>query len=612
MEQAHGIGTSGAARVAALALGLALLSACRVADLPPPDAGRDVEDVAIRDASDTSDTTDTSDTSDAVTDTLIVTAACAPGRPAPTVEACDGRDDDCDGVVDEGCVLLPTRARNVILFIGDGLGPEQIRAARVALGDADTPLAFEALPHQGWVRTAAANDPVTDSAAASTAMATGYKANKYVVSLSRPGDGSPRETALELLSRLGRRAGLVTTHTPVTDATPAGFGAHAEARSDGDAIAHALVAGSRPAVLIGQGGAGMTPTLASDHGYTVVTRGADLGALDPGSVSRLSAQLDAGDEPPLATSFEVALGIVSQGDGGFFLLVETEQTDESGHANDLAGVVAGVADLDGAVRAALAWAADRDDTLIVVTADHETGGLVVTDPDPAPGQLPEHQYTTTGHTGADVRIFAVGPGADAVVGIHENTFLFDVLTGLERADLPTAPSGYRQAVLREATPDLPSGATALEVDGDAPTGSGLAVQSLLRFEDLFGSGAGQVPDDAYVVSALLELHARDGGDGLAAYALRAPWEESATWSSFSGDGVGPGTDEAEGLPDAVTGRVDPSGVLTLDVTDRVRAWQRGAANHGWALLPNGPDGVDLDGAGGPAPPRLVVRYARLP
>lgn len=464
------------------------------------------------------------------------------------------------------------------------------------------------------MRTAAADNPITDSAAASTAMATGHKANTHVISLSRPGDGSPRETVLEIYQRLGRHAGLVTTHTPVTDATPAGFGAHAESRYDRDIIANQLVSHSRPNVLIGEGEAGMSPALASANGYTVVTSSAALAALDLGAVTHLSGQFTAGDEPPLATSLGAALAVLTQDDRGFFLLVETEQTDEDGHANDLAGVVAGVADLDGAVQLALAWAADRDDTLIIVTADHETGGLVLDDPAPPGGQLPAHHYTTGGHTGVDVRIFATGPGAEAITGTLENTDLFGILLGLEVARFPppAEPWAYTQAVLREAAPTAPAAPAAdLAVDADEPKGSGLEVQSLVRFDDLLGLGPGQIPDDAYIVSALLELHAQGTGDGLRAYAMHVPWAATTTWSSFAGHGVLPGGVEAAFLPDAVTGAVDAGGLLSLDVTARVRAWQRGEPNHGWALLPVGDDGDDCDGGASDLAPQLVVRFARL-
>ena len=114
---------------------------------------------------------------------------------------------------------------------------------------------------------------------------------------------------------------------------------------------------------------------------------------------------------------------------GFFLLVEHEGSDESGHANDLAGVISAIVELDQAVQTALYWATGRSHTLIVVLSDHETGGLEVLESEPTAGQIPSHRYTTTGHSNANVPIFAWGVGVECVSEIMDNTEVFGLLNG---------------------------------------------------------------------------------------------------------------------------------------------------------------------------------------
>ena len=114
---------------------------------------------------------------------------------------------------------------NVILFIGDGMGFEQVKAAGIYAHGTSGTLSFESLPYQGEVTTTSADNPVTDSAAAATAMATGFKVNNRVISVAIPGDGRDLETVLERLRDQGKSTGLVTI-AYVTHATPAAFGAH--------------------------------------------------------------------------------------------------------------------------------------------------------------------------------------------------------------------------------------------------------------------------------------------------------------------------------------------------------------------------------------------------
>ena len=157
--------------------------------------------------------------------------------------------------------------RNVVLLIGDGMGPEQVKAANYYQGG---PLSFETMPFQAEVTTYSANSSVTDSGASATALATGVKVNNSVISMAIPGDERELTTLLEYLGDLGRSTGLVTT-TYMTHATPAAFGAHEPSRNYTSNIAVDYLNQTRPDVLLGGGGNGMSAAAAADAGYSLVT-----------------------------------------------------------------------------------------------------------------------------------------------------------------------------------------------------------------------------------------------------------------------------------------------------------------------------------------------------
>ncbi|MHC4544218.1 MAG: alkaline phosphatase, partial [Planctomycetota bacterium] len=117
-------------------------------------------------------------------------------------------------------VVAQAEPKNVIFFIGDGMGPEQVKAAGMYAWGAAGTLSFESFPYNGELTTYSANASITDSAAASTALATGVKVDNGVISIAKPGDGSELETLLERFKAQGKSTGLVTT-VYVTHATPA-------------------------------------------------------------------------------------------------------------------------------------------------------------------------------------------------------------------------------------------------------------------------------------------------------------------------------------------------------------------------------------------------------
>ncbi|KPK75643.1 MAG: hypothetical protein AMJ79_10505 [Phycisphaerae bacterium SM23_30] len=333
--------------------------------------------------------------------------------------------------------------RNVILFIGDGMGPEQVRAAGMyAQGEAGT-LFFETFPYQTEMTTYSANYRITDSAAAASAMATGHKVNNGVISMEIPGDESELKTVLEYLQQAGKSAGLVTT-VPMFHATPAAFGAHDPRRSNKEAIIADYLKQTRPAVLLGGGENGITPEKAMEADYLVVQNAADMLALDTEIVERISGQFAAeipyeydglGDLPSLTQMTETALAILDNNPEGFFLMVEGGKIDWAAHDNDIARMIGETLEFDQAVKAARTWARERSDTLIVVTADHETGGLKILKNN-GRGNLPAVAWSTTGHTAAPVPVYAWGPGAQLFSASMDNTDIFYKI--MTAADLTVA------------------------------------------------------------------------------------------------------------------------------------------------------------------------------
>lgn len=328
-----------------------------------------------------------------------------------------------------------TPAANVILFVGDGMGVEHIQAAKYYLSSGETPLPFEEFPYSTTVATSNVDGEVTDSAASSTAMATGYKVSNSVVSRRIPGDGSDLTTLFEIAKERGKQTGLVTTDI-LTGATPAGFAAHADSRSDHAQIADQYLTVSKPDCLIG-GATYITTSAATAAGYTVIDTPAGLSSFLLTPSVPVAALYTSGpmsyvydndpDEPSLSDMTMAGIGALSTTGNGFFLVVEGARIDHASHANDLERTIGEVAAFSDAVESALSWAANRDDTLILVTADHECGGLQVQSPS-TEGNYPEVTWAATYHTDADVPLYSWGNGAWRIQSVVENTEIYRVIS----------------------------------------------------------------------------------------------------------------------------------------------------------------------------------------
>jgi alkaline phosphatase len=327
--------------------------------------------------------------------------------------------------------LAQERPKNIILLIGDGMGVAQVHAGLVANGGQSHFARFTAI---GFSQTQAADAFVTDSGAGGTAIAIGQKAKNGAVGVDA--GNIPFVSILEIAKQNNLAVGEVVTCS-ITHATPADFYAHQPSRSQNEDIALDLL-NSDMDVFIGAGqkyfthrkdGRNLLAELKA-KGYTVADSTQDLNRFTTGKLAYFSGQ----GEPAsitngrsrdfLVTGVRTAIGLLKSNPQGFFLMVEGSQIDWEGHGNKAQGVVNEVLDFDRAVGAALDFAQQDGNTLVIVTADHETGGMSLSGTDPKTGQVQAH-FGTDNHTGTLVPVFAHGPGASQFIGIYQNTALFD-------------------------------------------------------------------------------------------------------------------------------------------------------------------------------------------
>lgn len=312
-------------------------------------------------------------------------------------------------------------ARNVILMIGDGMGPGQVEAGRRESAACGRPFAMDSMPVRSLMTTLSYNDNLTDSAASATALATGYKTTNRALGIGPDGERLPNIS--EAVKAAGGLVGLVTTCS-ITSATPAGFVVHIDDRGSGRDIARALVE-AKTDLALGGGAAFFMPTLfekarpalemAKEAGYRVVMEKDELEAASALPLLGLftltdmayEVDRDPAEEPSLRQMAQKALDLLaaSSGDAGFFLMVEGGRIDHACHANDADRLPMEVRSFDDAIWAALDFARRRGDTLVIVTADHETGQLQVTED----GRL---VFGSSDHTTAPVPVFAQGPGQE--------------------------------------------------------------------------------------------------------------------------------------------------------------------------------------------------------
>lgn len=325
-----------------------------------------------------------------------------------------------------------SKPKNVILMIGDGMGVSAISAAITANGGN---LFFDNFKHVGFSKTQSANRYVTDSPAGGTAIAIGQKTKNGSVGLNAEGDTI--KSILKVAQQNGLATGIVNVNG-ILDATPAAFFAHISTRKDWETIASQLV-DSDIDVLIG-GDSEKFGKRADNRdlykefekkGYEVFRSKENLKDASGSKVVGLMPYgkiNERGDQ--LQVSTEVALKIMEQHpkskDKGFFMMIEGSLIDGGGHKNDMTYLMEEMFDFDQAIGKVLEFAAKDGETLVVITADHETGGVSLVGGDKETGTV-KGRFNTIGHTGVMVPVFAYGPGAEAFTGINENTFFFDAI-----------------------------------------------------------------------------------------------------------------------------------------------------------------------------------------
>lgn len=319
--------------------------------------------------------------------------------------------------------------KNIILMIGDGMGTAQVYAGYTAKKGI---MNITGMPVTGFSVTFSASDYITDSGAGGTALSTGHKTKNYSIGVDT--SGKPLETILEMAEKRGLSTGLISTSS-ITHATPASFIAHTSDRSKYADIAFDFLRTDID-VFIGGGynnfaqrvdKLNLTDSLKA-RGYYVAR---NLKDVDVKSTNRLAALLAPEHMPPMSKgrgnmlpdATEMALQILTRNENGFFIMIEGSQIDWGGHANDAAYVVDETVDFDNAVGKALKFAEKNGETLVIVTADHETGGFGITGGSVVAGEV-QGGFLSKDHTATMVPVFAYGPGSEIFTGVQDNTDIF--------------------------------------------------------------------------------------------------------------------------------------------------------------------------------------------
>ncbi len=324
----------------------------------------------------------------------------------------------------------PPKARNVVIMIGDGMGLSQISAA---MHQGRRSLALEEMPVTGLMSVHSANEQVTDSGAGATAFACGVKTNNFMVGMTP--DSLPCTTLFELAKARGLATGLVVTSTLV-HATPAAFFAHQSLRGYYEPIAADLVE-SGIDFLIGGGQRYFNDRQSDGRNLTYELREKGYEVMDYTQLPLTEVEVANYDKMVYFTSkedpipewkgraylpFAAALALDHlqiHSREGFMLLVEGSQIDWAGHANEAEYLMAEMLDFDATIDKVLRYARRRGDTLVLVLADHETGGVAV-QPGSAEGEV-LLAFTSGEHTATMIPVFAYGPGAELFSGMYDNT-----------------------------------------------------------------------------------------------------------------------------------------------------------------------------------------------
>ena len=387
---------------------------------------------------------------------LIAAAALLAGSPAPSAAQ---------------SAPAPEQGTSVVVLIGDGMGAVQRAAIQYKLYGKHERQPMDDFDHFGLLRTHAKGGGIaTDSAAAATALATGVKTKRNYAGVGP--DGKPRKTLLEIAKDEGKSTAIISDND-VTNATLAGFAAHHKDRDNKKVIANQYLSGTRPDLILGggeevwypQGHPGKVPDMIEDDASfgkkNLVAKAKRLGyqyAWDRKSFARLDGPMalamtrtdailrsvfirkyDYKNDPYAVPEHQMvakALEILDRNPKGFFMAVEVDEIDDAGHEHSPRLLFRSGAELDRIAAVLKRYQRDHPNTLVIVTADHETGGLGIETHYQLGGagvfpvaHSDEHfrlDWTTPGHTAVPVPVTSSGPGSARLEGVRDNTRVFDV------------------------------------------------------------------------------------------------------------------------------------------------------------------------------------------
>ena len=321
------------------------------------------------------------------------------------------------------------KVKNVILMIGDGMSLMHMYSAWTANRGK---LYLDNCQAVGLSKTYCANRLITDSGAGGTAMATGQKTNYHSVGVDTL--GHPLKSLVDLANAKGKSTGIAVT-CRLWDATPADFCCHNVDRDKEEEIIADYV--NSPADYVFGGGARLFEKRKdgrnifqelNEKGYKTPRSWNELDTIRSGKVFAVPYPADTpipserGDL--LARASLKGIELLDQNKNGFFMMIEGSQLDDYGHFNDLNLLMQETHDFDRTIGAIYKWAAKDGETLVIVTADHETGGLTLVDGNLKEGKI-VCKFSTGGHSGVMVPVYAFGPGFQEFTGIYENTDIFN-------------------------------------------------------------------------------------------------------------------------------------------------------------------------------------------
>lgn len=319
--------------------------------------------------------------------------------------------------------------KNIILMVGDGMGVAQIYAGLTANHGK---LNLEQCTIVGFHKNTASDKYVTDSAAGATAFSCGVKT--YNGAIGVDASGKPVPTILEIAEQNGLATGLVATCS-ITHATPASFISHQPSRALDENIAldflktdvDVFIGGGRKFFSQRTDGLNLNDSLKA-RGYQIANSIAEVQKFTSGKLAAFLAdeqqpKFSNGRGDELVKSTDVALQLLKSNKKGMFMMIEGSQIDWGGHSNDTQYIIDEMIDFDNAIGKVIDFAKKDGKTLVIITADHETGGFTINGGDLKTGKV-EGKFTTGSHTGVMIPVFAYGPGAEQFSGIYENHEIF--------------------------------------------------------------------------------------------------------------------------------------------------------------------------------------------